>query len=62
MKSNGKILHLFIPSKTSLLVPECVMEDLLLDRTVTLVPGFAVKDSCLLAGPGSIPGRASFPG
>ena len=35
--SNGKILHLFSPSKTAL-------EDLPLDRTATLVPEFAVKD------------------
>ena len=41
---NGKLLHLFIPSKTATLVPEFTVEDLPLDRTATLVPSFAVKD------------------
>ena len=41
---NGKLPHLFIPSKTATLVPEFAVEDLPLDRTATLVPGFAVKD------------------
>ena len=43
-KSNGKLLHLFIPSKTAILVPEFVMEDLPLGRTAALVSEFAVKD------------------
>ena len=42
-KSNGKLPHLFIPSKTATLVPEFAVEDLPLDRTATLVPVFAVK-------------------
>ena len=43
-ESNGKLLHLFIPSKTATLVPEFVVEDLPLGRTAALVPEFAVKD------------------
>ena len=43
-ESNGKLLHIFIPSETATLVLEFVVEDLPLDRTVTLVPSFAVKD------------------
>ena len=43
-ENNGKLLHLFIPSKTASLVPEFVVEDLPLGRTVVLVPEFAVKD------------------
>ena len=43
-ESNGKLLHLFIPSKTATSVPEFAMEDLPLDRIVALVPEFAVKD------------------
>ena len=43
-ESNGKLPHLFIPSKTATLVPEFAVEDLPLDRTATLVPAFAVKD------------------
>ena len=41
---NGKLPHLFIPSKTTTLVPEFVVEDLPLVRTAVLVPEFAVKD------------------
>ena len=41
---NGKLPHLFIPSKTATLVPEFAVEDLPLDRTSTLVPAFAVID------------------
>ena len=41
---DGKLSSLFIPSKTSALVPEFADEDLPLDRTATLVPAFAVKD------------------
>ena len=36
-ESSGKLPHLFIPSKTATLVPEFAVEDLLLDRTATLV-------------------------
>ena len=36
-ESNGKIPHLFIPSKTATLVPEFAVEDLPLNRTATLV-------------------------
>ena len=43
-ESKGKLLHLFIPSKTATLVPEFAVEDLPLDRTAALLPGFAVKD------------------
>ena len=41
-KSNGKVPHLFIPSKTATLVPEFTVKDLPLDRTAPLVPEFAV--------------------
>ena len=44
VESNRKLLHLFIPSKTAILVPEFAVEDLPLERTATLVPEFAVKD------------------
>ena len=44
VESNSKLSHLFIPSKTTTLVPEFVEEDLSLDRTSALIPGFAVKD------------------
>ena len=43
MESNGKLLHLFIPSKTATLVPEFAAEDLSLGRTAALVSEFAVK-------------------
>ena len=43
-ESNGKLQHLFIPSKTATLVPEFAVEDLPLGRTATLVPDFAVND------------------
>ena len=46
-ENNGKLPHLFIPSKTAILVPEFAVEDLSLDRTTTLVPEFAVKDLTL---------------
>ena len=42
-KSNGKLPHLFIPSKLATLVPEFVVEDLSLGRTATFVSEFAVK-------------------
>ena len=44
MESNGKLPHIFNPSKTATLVPEFAMEDLPLGRTAVLVPEFAVKD------------------
>ena len=42
-ESNGKLPHLFIPSKTATSVPEFAVEDLPLGRTADLVPEFAVK-------------------
>ena len=47
-ESNGKLPHLFIPSKTATLVPNFAVEDLPFGRTAALVPEFAVKD--LLSG------------
>ena len=44
VESNGKLPHLFIPSKTATLVPEFAMEDLPLGRTAAMVPEFVVKD------------------
>ena len=41
---NGKLPHIFIPSKIAILVPEFSVEDLPLSRTAALVPEFAVKD------------------
>ena len=46
-ESNGKLSHLFIPSKTATLVPEFAVEDLPLERTAVLVPEFAVNDMSL---------------
>ena len=46
-KINGKLPHLFIPSKTATQVPEFAMEDLPLTRIAVLVPEFAVKDLSL---------------
>ena len=43
-ESNGKLPHLFIPSKTATKVPEFAMEVLPLGRIATLVPELAVKD------------------
>ena len=43
-ESNGKLPHLFIPSKTATLVPEFPVEDLPLDRTSILIPAYAVND------------------
>ena len=43
-ESNGKLLHLFIPSITAALVPEFAVEDLPLSRTAASVPEFAEKD------------------
>ena len=36
-ESNGKLLHLFIPSKTAALVPEFAVVDLPLDRAANLI-------------------------
>ena len=41
--SNGKLPHLFIPSKTATVVPEFAVEDLPLGITAALAPEFAVK-------------------
>ena len=46
-ESNGKLLHIFIPSKTATLVPEFAGEDLPLGRISAMVPGFAMKDLLL---------------
>ena len=43
-ESNGKLPHLFIPSKTATQVPEFAIEDLPLGRIAALVHEFAVKD------------------
>ena len=43
-ESNGKLSHLFIPSKTATLIPEFAVKDLPLSRTAAFVPEFAVKD------------------
>ena len=43
-ESNGKLPHLFIPSKTATLVPEFAEKDLPLGRTAALMSEFAVKD------------------
>ena len=42
-ENNGKVPHLFIPSKTATLVPEFAVEDLPLGRTAALGLEFAVK-------------------
>ena len=39
VESNGKLPHLFIPSKTATLVPEFAVEDLPLVRTAALCLG-----------------------
>ena len=44
---NGKLPHLYIPSKTAAWVPEFAVEDLSLSRTAALVSEFAVKDLLL---------------
>ena len=46
-ESNGKLPHLFIPSKTAPQVPESAMEDLPLGRIADLVPELAGKDLLL---------------
>ena len=43
-ESNGKLPHLFIPSKTTTKAPEFAMEDLPLGIIAALVLEFAVKD------------------
>ena len=43
-ESNGKLLHLFISSKTATLIPEFAVEELPLGRTAALAPEFAVMD------------------
>ena len=43
-ESNGKLPHLFTPSKTRNLVSEFAVENLPLGRTTAMVPEFAVKD------------------
>ena len=43
-ENNGKLQHLFIPSKIATLVSELAMEDLPSRRTAVLVLEFAVKD------------------
>ena len=43
-ESNGKLPHLFIPSRTATFIPEFAVEDLPLDRTIAIGPEFAVKD------------------
>ena len=45
-ESNGKLRHLFISSKTAIIVPEFAVEDLPLGRTAALVPEFA----CICVG------------
>ena len=43
-ESNGKLPHIFIPSKAATWIPEFAMEYLPLGRIAALVPEFAVKD------------------
>ena len=43
-EGNGKLPHLFIRSKTGILVPEFAVEDLPLGRTAALVSEFTSKD------------------
>ena len=45
--SNGKLLYLFIFSKTATLVPDFAVEDLPSGRTAALGPEFADKDLSL---------------
>ena len=47
VESNGKLPHLFIPSKTATKVSEFAMEDLPFGRIAALMPEFAVKDLTL---------------
>ena len=48
VKSNGKLPHLFTPSKTATLVPEFAAEDLPLGRTAALLPEFPVKNTLMM--------------
>ena len=43
-ESNGKLPHLFILSKTPILVSEFALVDLPLDRAAALVPEFALEE------------------
>ena len=43
-EDNGKVPHLFIPSKTATLVPKFAVKDLPLGITAALISEFAVKD------------------
>ena len=43
-ENNGKLPHLFIPSKTATLVREFALEDLPLGRIAALIPEFPVKN------------------
>ena len=47
-ESNRKLPHVFIPSKTAILVPSFEMKDLPLYRTATLITAFAIKDLSLV--------------
>ena len=47
-ESNGKLSHLFIPSKTATLDPLFAVVNLPEDRTETLVPAFTVKLNVLI--------------
>ena len=42
-ESNGKLPHLFIRSKTAILIPEFAVEDLPLGRTAALVPCLSLQ-------------------
>ena len=44
VRSNGKLLHLFIPTKTATYISKFAMEDLPLGRNAALVPELAVED------------------
>ena len=44
MEINGKLSYLFIPTKTSTLVPEFVEEDLPLVRTTAMIPAFTEEN------------------
>ena len=46
-ESNGKLQHLFIPSKTATLVPESAVEDLPLGITAALRTGFCIERPAL---------------
>ena len=43
-ESNGKLQHLFNPSKTATLVSDFAVEDLPLGTTAAYVPALAVND------------------